>query len=158
MKINSIVALILSSSALLAGSVSAFADTKPADNAAGLSPDRKAKNPEGWPVLKAGTPAEEIRRLVGRPDVIRPMEAKDGKAEVWVYRRLAKHIARQSATTTENVSAYTGMGDSGGANINVAVPSFRMEHVMVYQVSSLLMFDGKLVTGTQKVETERHFE
>lgn len=136
--------------AALAGSSSLIAAEGLAQ---GAKPATTAKVPEGWPVLKAGATAEEILKLVGKPDQVRPMATQAGKAEVWVYRRLAKHVTRQTAMGTEQQQTYGIDGTS-----TISVPTMKMERIEVYQVSSLLMFDGKLVTATQKAETERRFE
>ena len=122
------------------------------------STEKSAKNPHGWPVLKKGMPADEVIRSIGKPESIKPMQTPEGKAEVWIYRRVANSVSRQAAVTTESVPAFNGIGVGNDSSGSVTIPSYRMEHITVYQVSSLLMFDGKLVTATQKVEQESHFE
>lgn len=161
MKARKIFASVLTAAVLAGGAFARGEDAKTGTPQEPAAPPEKAKalkNPEGWPVLKKGATAEEVLKLVGKPDQIRPMDTKEGKAEVWVYRRLARHVERQSAVTTQNVTMFTGSGTGNDAYAATAVPVFRTEHINVYQVSSLLMFEGQLVTATQKVETERKFD
>jgi hypothetical protein len=47
---------------------------------------------------------------------------------------------------------------TGDGIVNVGVPSQRIERITVYQMTALLMFDGKLVASKQWLEQERHFE
>ncbi len=98
------------------------------------------------PVLKPGMSAEEVRRLVGTPEAILPMEAPEGKAETWNYRRVLNQQTRQVATTTTNIPAFNGLPRDMGTEVQL---SYRLERTTVYQVSSLLMFDGKLVVAKQ---------
>ncbi len=125
----------------------------PSTSATAQAEKEKPKTPPGWPVLKTGASAEEVIKLVGKPDVVKPMATKEGKAEIWIYRRLAKEFTRQTAAATEDLKTF---GTDGMTTISV--PSQKMEYISVYQVSSLLMFNGQLVTAAQKAETERHFQ
>ena len=154
MKDMSLFSLSFAVFALSAGSLAAADD-------AGVLPaptSKPVKTPAGWPVLKKGMPAADVLRLIGKPDSVQPMETKEGKAEVWVYRRLAKTVRQQSATGTASIPAFTGMGVGNDATGMTNMLTYKMEEISIYQVSSLLMFDGKLAAASQKVERESRFQ
>jgi hypothetical protein len=154
MKSISLFSLGFAALVLSAGSLAA------ADEA-GVPPvpaQKPVKNPEGWPVLKKGMPAADVLRLIGKPDLVQPMDTKEGKAEVWIYRRLAKTVHQQSATGVASIPAFTGMGLGNDATGTASTLTYRMEEISIYQVSSLLMFDGKMAAASQKVERESRFE
>lgn len=130
------VRLVIAAFALLVVSVSSARAEE--DKAAPNEPAKKpVHNPHGWPVLKKGMPAEELRRAIGDPDSVKPLETKEGAGEVWTYRRVAR-------SSTKPISL------GGGQD--------RLERTTIYQVSSLLIFDGKFVAATQKLEEDRRFD
>jgi hypothetical protein len=112
------------------------------------------------PALTKGMTAETVIGLIGRPLQIKPMDAPEGKAEVWTYRRVAKKWTTQTAATTEEVPAFIGigMGAAGDGMGSVTTPIYRLEHITVYQVTRLLMFEDQLVNAKQWLEQERSFD
>jgi len=111
------------------------------------------------PPLEKGMTAETIVALVGKPLEVRPIDSPSGKAEVWTYRRLAKRQVTQSAVTQSMVPTYTGINMFNTSG-NGFVPQleFHLEHIDIYQVTALLLFDGKLVSARQWLEQSRRFE
>lgn len=58
--------------------------------------------PEGIP-LQLGLRRQQIKELLGQPTAVRPMEAGDGKSEVWVYNRTGKQRVRETVATMSDV-------------------------------------------------------
>lgn len=117
-----------------------------------------AENPADTAVkktLQKGMTADAVIELVGKPLQVKPMNSPEGKAEIWVYRRLADKWTTQTAATTETVMVYAGLGLDNDGIRPLTVPSQRTERVRVYQVTSLLMFNGTLIEARQRYEKER---
>jgi len=109
------------------------------------------------PVLGKGMAAAEIVRLIGRPDEIKPMKAEGVTAEQWIYRRKVDQTVYQTANTQNAIPALVGF-DGGGAVIGTAiVPSYRLKYAEQFQVTALLLIDGKLHLGRQWLEQTESF-
>lgn len=119
--------------------------------------DRKAEKP-AKPVIHKGMTAAEILRLIGKPEQVKPIVVGDVKGESWIYRRVAKRTMNQTAATMETVPTFGGLGIQGDGIVDIQVPSQRLENITIYQMTALLIFDGKLVATKQWFEQERHFE
>lgn len=110
-------------------------------------------------VLEKGMTAEAILQTFGKPNDIVPIKSGDIKAEKWTYRRLVSQKSIETASTQKTVSAYGGFGLGGGEKmVDVIEPDFRMTHIKVYQVTSLLMIDGKLTLGKQWLEKTEEYD
>ncbi|MDI1251023.1 MAG: hypothetical protein PSV13_19330 [Lacunisphaera sp.] len=109
------------------------------------------------PVLGKGMAAAEIVRLIGRPDEIKPMKAEGVTAEQWIYRCKVDQTVYQTANTQSTIPALTGI-DGGGVVIGTAiVPSYRLKYAEQFQVTALLLIDGKLHLGRQWFEQTESF-
>ncbi len=109
------------------------------------------------PVLDKGMEATQIVRLVGEPDEINPMKSDAAKAETWIYRRKTSQTIKQTANTQAYIPAMVGF-DSGGMIIGQAlVPEYRLKYIRSYQVTALLLVDGKLHLGRQWTEEDEQF-
>jgi hypothetical protein len=116
-----------------------------------------AKAAQAKPVLDKGMESALIVRLVGEPDEISPLKADEGKAETWIYRRKIGQTIHQTANTQAYIPAMVGF-DAGGVIIGQAlVPQYRLKYVRAYQVTALLMVDGKLQLGRQWVTQDEQF-
>lgn len=104
------------------------------------------------PALEKGMTAAEVTALVGQPAEVRALSSADGKAEIWVYRRLVSACERQAATATRLIPAFGGpaMPDGGIVLVNDCV--YQQEYTKTWQVTSLLMVDGRLELGRQRIE------
>lgn len=126
----------------------------------GRQPPAAAAAAPAKPALAKGMSAEEIVKIVGQPDSVRPLEnSVNVKAEVWTYRRLMHEEVRETATNTSTIPTYVGpMG--GGPQGMGSVPSleYKLERVRTYQVTALLMVDGRLTMARQWKEQERHYD
>jgi hypothetical protein len=112
----------------------------------------------GQPVLEKGMPAAEILKLAGKPAEIVPMKTPEGRAEKWIYRRKVGQTINQTANTQAHETAMVGFGGTGGVVLApVVVPEYRLKYVVGYQVTALLMIDGKLQLGRQWYEREEKF-
>jgi hypothetical protein len=136
-----------------------FAATPAKPTTSGKTPPAPNAKPAKRALTK-GMTADAIKALIGRPREIKPMKAPAGKAEVWIYRRVTKELTRQTAASMQTVPAFVGvgMGVAGDGMGSVSVPEFRLEHIKIYQVTRLLMFNDKLVTAKQWFEKESSFD
>ncbi len=109
------------------------------------------------PVLDKGMEAATIIQLVGQPNEITPIKSGDSKAETWLYRRKVGQTVFQTANTEALIPAMVGF-DSGGMIIGRAlVPDYRLKYAAAYQVTALLMVDGKLQLGRQWIQKTEEF-
>lgn len=130
----------------------------PADKAEPAAKDTATK---AKPVLKKGMEADLILKNFGQPYEIKPMETpdKDTKVERWIYRRKVKETTIQTASGQTMVPTYSGFGGSGAPTITeVAVPEFRPKLVIIYQVTELLMINGKLELAKQWMGQEEKYQ
>ncbi len=105
------------------------------------------------PVLEKGMPAETILKYLGQPNDVTPMKSSDLSAEKWIYRRKVSEQVIQTANQQKMVSTF-GIGSGGPTMVNAVVPDYHLKLVKTYQVTALLMVDGKLVAGKQWREQE----
>jgi hypothetical protein len=127
---------------------------------AGTSPLPAADTPaKAKPVLQAGMDADTIIQLYGKPVEIQPMDNKAGlKAEKWIYRRKAREYTAQDASDIAMIPAFIGNTGTGSQMIaDVPTLEFRVKFITVYQVTALLMVEGKLTIGKQWLEREERF-
>jgi hypothetical protein len=109
------------------------------------------------PVLEKGMPGTTIIQLVGKPDEINPIQAEGTHSETWIYRRKLDETVKQTANTQAYIPAMVGF-DAGGVVIGRAlVPEYRLKYIRNYQVTALLMVDGKLQLGRQWVAQDEQF-
>ena len=109
------------------------------------------------PALTKGMSAEEVRGIVGQPTEVEAIKTDEGKAEKWTYRREVDHTVIQTANTERTIPAFTGHNADGPVIGTAIVPDYRLKHVYTYQVTSLLMFEGRLVVAKQWLEREESF-
>lgn len=143
MKTRSTIATALAALLLLAGSSTLSAATAPA----------KAK-----PVLEIGMDADTIIRLYGKPAEIQPLSNADTKAEKWIYRRKAREYTAQDASGVTMIPAFIGISGSGAPMIaDTPILDYKIKYITVYQVTALLLVDGKLTLGKQWQEKEEKY-
>jgi hypothetical protein len=116
------------------------------------TPATKAK-----PVLDKGMDAATIIQLVGQPDEITPLKTADGKAETWIYRRKTGQTVVQTANTQTTIPAMVGFQASGVLIGRAIVPQYRLKYIRDYQITALLMVDGKLQLGRQWAAQDEQF-
>lgn len=109
------------------------------------------------PVLDKGMDAATIIQLVGQPDEITPIKTDGGKAETWIYRRKIGQTVYQTANTQAFIPAMVGFQASGPVIGKALVPEYRLKYLRAYQVTALLMVDGKLQLGRQWVAQDEQF-
>lgn len=109
------------------------------------------------PVLEKGMPAAMIVQLVGQPDEITPLKSEEGQAETWIYRRKVGQTVHQTANTEASIPALTGFTASGPTIGRAIVPDYRLKYVCAYQVTALLMVDGRLQLGRQWFSRDEQF-
>ncbi len=111
----------------------------------------------GQPVLEKGMEGAAIKKIAGQPAEIQEMKADGVKAEKWIYRRILNEGTIQTANTQAYVPAMVGFDSGGMKTGKTLVPEYRLKYVKVYQVTALLMVDGKLERGRQWTEREESF-
>jgi hypothetical protein len=121
---------------------------------ASAASDQSAK---AKPVLDKGMDATTIIQLVGQPDEVTPLKSGAAKAETWIYRRKTAQTILQTANTQAFIPAMVGF-DGGGMVIGRAVvPQYRLKYIRDYQVTALLLVDGKLQLGRQWATQDEQF-
>jgi hypothetical protein len=134
---------------LLAASLAQASSTDSADSASPSVANR---------TLNPGMSAESIVKQIGRPVEITPIKVAEGQAEIWIYRRQLARETRHTPTSTQPIPAFVGVGGDGGAIIGTTSASvYSIENITTYQVTSLLMFEGKLRVAKQTKETVRSY-
>ena len=111
----------------------------------------------GKPILEKGMAAESIIMLVGKPDEVTAKPSADVKAEQWTYRRIIKSTVIQTANTERRIPAFTGYTAAGPIIGEAIEPDYRLKYARLYQITSLLMIDGKLFLGRQWQERREEF-
>lgn len=109
-------------------------------------------------VLEKGMDADFILNTYGKPSKIQQLAGSEVKAEKWFYYR------NIGETTTQKVASQYEVGtqipdpfkfETGSPNpAHYTVAEYRLEHVVAYQVTALLMVNGKLELGKQWTERE----
>lgn len=156
MKARTFPALIVSIAAVLLGSAGALAGVESPVRADSAN-DSRAKT--GKPALEKGMTAETILQLIGKPQEIAPRASPEGKAETWTYRRIleTKHLLVASAV--ETIPVFLRASPTEGNVMGTATrPIYNFKHITTYQVTALLMFDGKLVVAKQWREQEQSYD
>ena len=101
------------------------------------------------PVLNRDMPGDTIIALIGKPDEITKIKSDKFQAETWTYRRKIEQTVYQTANLQAYIPAVVGF-DSGGIVMGTAmVPDYRLKYAAAYQVTALLMVNGKLYMGRQ---------
>jgi hypothetical protein len=103
------------------------------------------------PVLKQGMTSDEVLATFGKPADVRPMQSPAGKAEVWTYRRVYRRDTGQVATGVTEVPAFVWIGGPLGSTPEL---TYSIRTVTIYQVTSLLMFNGQVVSAKQWFERD----
>lgn len=135
--------------------VSAGSAAQPAQREA-KSSTGEAKAKSGKPALAKGMTAEQVLKIAGKPDEIRPIKNAEAKAEAWIYRRVLERTSRETATHVMERPAFLGPGPSGeGVAID---PVTRQERLTTYQVTWVLMIEGRMELAKQTREVERSFD
>jgi hypothetical protein len=109
------------------------------------------------PILEKGMEGPAIIQAYGKPSEIQPMKNPDTNAEKWIYRRKVAQTVLQTANTQTTIPAFVGFNASGPVIDQIAVPDYRLKYIEAYQVTALLMIDGKLQLGRQWIEEEEKF-
>lgn len=150
MKTRSKLSLLLSSCVLLTALASyAATETK----SASPSPTKSTEKPK----LAKGMTTEAIVALIGRPVEITPMKTDTGKAETWIYRRVIDTKTTQVASSTQSVPAFLGINKNGADIGTTTIPQFHFKKIITFQVTTLLIFEGKLVVAKQSIEQSESF-
>jgi len=152
-------AWILAVGTLLGGSGAAAVDSAGQSGLTAIDPKAEAATKTPKRSLHQGMTADEVIAIVGKPDKVAPMKTPDGKAEIWTYRR-------QVGTTTMQVPSHelnAGYHDRPSAAtdsqplgfVNRPSMAYALETTTTYQVTSLLMYEDKLVVAKQWTEQEK---
>lgn len=147
------------SSALLAVALPFFGGVvQAADAPAGPAKEQKTgASPKKQP-LEKDMPADKIIELIGKPEEVTPMESKEGKAETWIYRRKVGTKSTQVVVGTRDVPAFVGIGLGNDSMQNRKELIYGMKDMSIVRVTSLLMFNDKLVLAKQWDELSEKYK
>lgn len=113
----------------------------------------------GKRALEKDMTGETIISIIGKPNEITPMKSEQGKAETWVYRRKIGSKAVQVVIGERDVPAFIGLGGTGNdMNQSRKELIYGMKHVAIYRVTSILLFNNRLVTARQTDELSEKYE
>jgi len=149
--------LLVSCSLVLAAK--AADESKPAAGSPAASPSaaKPAKKP-----LEKGMKAAEIIDLVGKPETIKPLKVSkvvDGTAEIWIYRQKIGTKEMEVPAGEHEIPVFAGASQGDSNNMRMVMePTYTMQHVIVYRVTSLLMVNGELVTARQTTDQSEIFD
>jgi len=110
--------------------------------------------------LEKDMDAETVRQIAGIPAEIQPMQAPEGVAEKWIYRRVVGQQTRQVSVGELAVSCHTlapGFTEMPFSK-RVGIPIRRIETTTIYQVTALLMYNQKLVIARQWKEASASYD
>lgn len=126
--------------------------------AASNPPETKSSDParKSAQALEMGMTAEQVVEVVGRPHQVKPMPNTDGKAEVWTYRRVAGRSVSQVAANTREVPAFVG-GNSQELGTRMEI-DYRPVQRTKYQITALLLYEGRLTSAKQWTEVEQDYD
>lgn len=111
---------------------------------AAASPDK----PES--ALTRAMPANAIRKVMGKPQAVKPMKAPEGKAEIWVYEREIDDRVDRVPVGSEPIIVTTYNGDGKAVPHTVGENiKFADLHRTTVETVELLVFNDRYVT--QKV-------
>ncbi len=114
-------------------------------------------------VLEKGTAADDILKAYGQPDKIQPLEtaAPEIKAETWIYRRKSGETVTQEhlADTVETYTFTTNVTNGNGSAqpVKISTPVLKTKRVTSYQVTSLLIVNGRLEVARLRQEKEESY-
>jgi hypothetical protein len=143
--------------AVLLSSIACFMLCSPA-TATNMKTQSGIPAPAAKIVLQKGMSAETIMQHYGQPYEVTPIAAEPVKAEKWTYRRMSDSRIVQTANTERRVQSFIGLNNGGKSTIgDVIIPDYRLKLLRTYQVTNLLLIDGKLELGRQWQERSEQF-
>jgi hypothetical protein len=126
----------------------------PAAPAAGAKPGKPSK-----PALEKGMTGEQVIKLIGKPTEIQAMPVAEGstdKAETWIYRRDGGTRTVQVPIGTRQVPGFVGINQELSQQHRTEV-IYGPKTIRIFNVTSLLMFNDKLILARQSQETEERY-
>jgi len=110
-------------------------------------------------VIEKGMDADAILAALGKPFEVKPIQSDDKAvhAENWIYRRKLKETSEQVPDSQGTVPAYVGTDASGVHIADVPIVTYRNKHITTYQVTALLMINGKLELARQWLDEDSFY-
>ncbi len=142
---------------LLALTGAAAEPSSPAKTPAEAKPAAtSAANPES--TLKQGMPAAVVRQIMGQPAEVTPMKAKDGKAEIWVYKRNT-NVRVERVPVGSTPITVTSFGSDGKAHQQTVGEEVRYGDLYkaTEETIQLLMFNDQYVTLKTSSRQVQHY-
>ncbi|MFA5057680.1 MAG: hypothetical protein WC485_06165 [Opitutaceae bacterium] len=142
---------------LLVGCSTTATPSKPAT--AVLQPAAAASGNGAESKLQKGMPAEAVKRLMGAPDQITPIQSPTGKAEVWIYHRTTRGPEKQVpfGAQISPMMVQDPNGDSHLQQVEVGT-LYKMQIQIIDETIQLLMFDGKYLEHKRVVATRFEYQ
>ena len=110
-------------------------------------------------MLEKGMTADAVVKMIGQPKEVKELPSKDGKAETWIYRKQVGIRNIDIPNGQREVPVFMGMLSSGADSMKMTTEILYIKRrIAVYQVTSLLMFNGQLVLAKQTLEESENFE
>ncbi|HEY4245977.1 MAG TPA: hypothetical protein VGM64_03920 [Lacunisphaera sp.] len=127
----------------------------PQDSKSPASVQKASEKPESF--LKKGMTAVMVVKIMGKPGLVRPMKAPDGKAEIWEYhRQIDEHFSHvQVGSKPIMVDVQEGDGQIHHYQSG-ETPVFSDVRYYTEETIQLLMFDDRFLVAkvsSQKMKT-----
>lgn len=111
--------------------------------AAAAAPERPEES------LMPSMPARVVIKVMGKPDSVKPVKGREGKAEVWLYSRQVSDRVDYVQLSVPIMGAVPSGNGTARRAVTGEKLETRAEHHITTEVIELLMFNGAFVT--QKV-------
>ena len=120
----------------------------PADTA-----QAQATNP--FAAVRKGMKAEEVRKLLGEPKQIKPLNTAGVTGEVWLYEHEIDALTQEVGIGTRNVPFFN---PRTGVTENRQEIVMSNEHLTKYESVEFLMVDGRLIEWKRKQWIDRKID
>jgi hypothetical protein len=105
-----------------------------------------------------GMPAEELQRLIGKPEKVLPVATKKGHAEVWIYKKYKRTSMDTVKVGTKPITIREKRGDNYVDVVVSYEDVLKNRRTEVFAVASFLIVNGQYITCTQTEEKTESFE
>lgn len=150
---------VLVFSFLILAACSSVPEPAKADKAASARTASSVKTRFPVGELRQGMTEQELLSQFGKPESHEELKGLEGRARVWVYRRVVVNEIRDVPGGTQMVPVFAGLGTGAGSDGLKMVPEAIMqrESFKVVEVTRLLVVDGRYVQFKQAAEESRDF-
>lgn len=150
-QISKLMFVFVAAALVVAGCASS---TSPGNAVAQDSVARVAADPDAH--LRTGMTVEQVRGVLGSPDVIRPLASSEGKGETWVY---AVRIPQGVNVVTGETVSRPYFDPFTNQMKEIQEPAYRKQEIVtLVERLSLLIYDGRLEKWVKTQDVEKKLQ